>query len=327
MAKFELDLTDRKIIYQLDCDSRQAISLISKKARVSRDVVNYRIKKFLDEKLLLKFYTIIDISKLGYAAHKNFIRFQNMTEEKEKEFVEYIQKNPKVVYSASYDGKFDIVVSIWAKNIEELSITLKDLERKFEGYIAERQMATIIRGEYCVRDYLLDKKTYTKRKYFFGSTPSPIKLDDFNKKILLELGINARCSPVEIASKLNLSADAVYKRIKNLQESGIIQNYNIVPNEEKYPFTHYKMLLSLYSLTEEKEKQIMEYCRENKNIWYFCTCLGNWNFEIDLDIETAEEFRNFLRELKINFSDIIKDYTVMTVFRTNKYNFCPSIPE
>lgn len=327
MAKIKLNFIDKKILYQLDCDSRQAISSISKKAQVSRDIVNYRIKKFLDEKLLLKFYTIIDISKLGYAAHKNFIRFQNMTEEKEKEFIEFIQNNPKVVYSASYDGKFDIVVSIWAKNVEELSNTLKELDRKFEGYIAERQMATIIRGEYCVRDYLLNKKTYTKRKYYFGSVPSPTKLDEINKKILLELGLDSRASPVDIAIKLKLSADAVYKRIKNLQLSGVIQNYNIIPNEEKYPFTHYKILLSLHNLNEEKEKHFMGYCRENKNIWYFCTCLGNWNFEIDIDVETTEEFRNLLRNLKINFSDMIKDYTVMTIHRTNKYNFCPSIPE
>lgn len=144
MASFKLDLADKKILYQLDCNSRQAISAISKATRLSRDVVAYRIKKFHDEKLLLKFFTIIDISKLGYAAHKNFIRFQNMTDEKELEFIEYIRKNSNVVYSASYDGKFDIVVSIWAKTVEDLSGTIRDIEKRFEGYIAEREMATII---------------------------------------------------------------------------------------------------------------------------------------------------------------------------------------
>ncbi|MBI2128983.1 Lrp/AsnC family transcriptional regulator [Candidatus Woesearchaeota archaeon] len=246
---------------------------------------------------------------------------------KEQEFIRFVQENPNVIYSASYDGKFDIAVSIWAKNVEELAESLKEMEAKFEGYIAERQMATIIRGEYCVRDYLVNKKSHTKRKFFFGSTPFPFKIDVTDKKILLELGNDARVSSVDIANELNLSADAIYKRIKKLESTGIIQNYNIVPNEESYPYIHYKLLISLQNLNAEKERRLHEYCRMQSNIWYFCTTLGPWNFEIDLDVENQGEFRHLLREVKINFSDIIKDYTVMTAFRTNKYNFCPSLPK
>lgn len=327
MPKIHMDLNDRKILYELDFNSRQPISIIAKRTRLSRDVVSYRMKKLFEEGILQKNHTIIDISKLGYAAHKNFIRFQNMSEPKEQEFIRFVQENPNVIYSASYDGKFDIAVSIWAKNVEELAESLKEMEAKFEGYIAERQMATIIRGEYCVRDYLVNKKSHTKRKFFFGSTPFPFKIDVTDKKILLELGNDARVSSVDIANELNLSADAIYKRIKKLESTGIIQNYNIVPNEESYPYIHYKLLISLQNLNAEKERRLHEYCRMQSNIWYFCTTLGPWNFEIDLDVENQGEFRHLLREVKINFSDIIKDYTVMTAFRTNKYNFCPSLPK
>lgn len=322
----KLDLTDSKILHELDFNSRQPVSIIAKKLKLSRDIVNYRMQSFLKEKLLMKYYTIIDISKLGYAAHKNFIRFQNVTEAKEKEFILFIQKNPDVVYSASYDGRFDVVVSLWSRNVEELAEHLKELDTKFGSFIAEREIVSIIKGEYCVRDYLIDKKTYTKRKYLFGSVPQKVKIDEIDKKILVELGENARISSVEIASKLNLSADAIAKRIKKLEQTGIIQNYNIVPNEEVYPFTHYKIIIALHNINEQKEKKLEEYCRQNKNIWYFCKCLGSWNFEIDLDVSSREGFRKFLRDFKISFFDIIKDYSVLTAFRTNKYNFCPRFP-
>ena len=287
----KLDLTDRKILHELDFNSRQPISSIAKKLRLSREIVGYRMKKFMQEKILLKYYTIIDISKLGYSAHKSFIRFQKITENKEREFIEFIKKHPKVVYSASYDGRFDIVASIWAKSIEELADTLKKIDAKFGNIIAERQIASIIKGEYAIRDFLIGKETYTKRKYLFGSTPQKIGMDEINKKILLELGKDARTSSVDIANKLNLSADAIYNRIKKLEDSGVIQNYNIVPNEENYPFTHYKILMSLHNLNEEEERKLQEYCRTRQNIWYFCTILGPWNFEIDLDVESKEQFR------------------------------------
>lgn len=322
---YKLDLIDKKILHELDFNSRQPISIIAKKLKLSRDVVTYRINRFFKDKLLLKPYTIIDISKLGYSANKSFIRFQNITEAKEKEFLNYIKNNKNVVYSASYDGKFDVVVSIWSKNVEQLASYIKELEKKFGSFIAERQLATIIKGEYCVRDYLIDSKTYTKRQYFFGSVPHQEKIDEIDKKILLQLGISSRISSVEIASTLNISADAVSKRIKKLEKQGIIQNYNIVPNELIYPYIHHKILISLHNLTEQKEKQLEDYCRQNKNIWYFCKALGQHNFEIDIDTETRQQFRHFLRQFKLQFSRIIKDYTVLTVYRTNKYNFCPRV--
>ncbi len=323
----KLDFRDKKILHELDFNARQPLSQIAKKLKLSRDIVTYKISKFEESKLLLKYYTIIDIAKLGYTAYKNFIRFQYMTEEKEKVFIHYIQSHKNVIYSASYDGRFDIVISIWARNVEELSQTLKEIYTRFGRYIAERQMAAIVRGEYNVRDYLIGKKTPTKRKYFFCQISSLTKVDDINKKILLELGENARFSSVDIAKKLNISTDVIYQRIKKLENSGIIQNYNIVPNEETYPSIHYKILITLHNLLEEKERKLYEYCIQNQHIWYFCTCLGAWNFEIDLDVENQIKFREILHDIKLNFSDIIKEYTILTCYKTHKYNFCPSMPK
>jgi Lrp/AsnC family leucine-responsive transcriptional regulator len=326
MVKIGFDSTDGKILHQLDLNSRMPVSIIARKLRLSREVVNYRVNKFVENKVIKKFHTIIDISKLGYAVHKVFIRFQNMTEQKETGLLNFIEKNQNIVYSASYDGKFDIVISFWARNVEELADNFREFEGKFGKFIAEKQIATITKGEYNVRNYLVDIKS-ARRESLFGSVPEKMKLDEINKNILFELGKNARISSVEISGKIKMSADAVSKRIKDLEKSGIIQGYNIVPNEENYPYSHYKILISMREFAPEKEKKFINYLKLHKNIWYFCSCLGNWDYEVDLDAENEKEFREFLRQLKINFSDIIKDYTVMKVYRTNKYNFCPSIPE
>ncbi len=317
-----LDKVDKKILHQLDQNSRQAVTAIAKNLRLSRDIVTYRIKKFLNEGVLLKYHTIIDIGKLGYTAHKIFIRLQNTTATKEEELIAAIKAHPKIVYSASYDGRFDLVVSAWSRDVKELAATLRAFEEAYEPYIAEKEMASIIWGEYSVRDYLREE-TLTKRKSF-GENPTTIKLDDTNKALLVALGEDARTNIVQLANKLQLSADALYKRIKNLQAAGIIQGYNIVPNETHYPYLHYKILLNFHKL--KNEEHFREYCRQHPNIWYFCAALGNWDYEIDLDIDTPEAFRQFLREFKRAFAEQLRNYTVLATYQTHKYNFCPSTP-
>lgn len=324
----KLDLKDRRILYELDVDSRQANSEIARKVGLSKQVVGLRIKKLVEEKMVSFFYSVIDISKLGFTVHKNFLRLQNLDREKEAELIEFLKNNPHVVWVASCDGKFDLAFGTWAKNIEYLDRTLRELNRKFGQYISERQIATIIRGEYFIRDYLIGKKEPSAfRESIFGAVPSPVEMDKTSWKVLVELGKNSRSPTVEIAKKAGVSADAVRDRIKKLEKAGVVRHYNIVPNEAVFPYLHYKVLIGFRNITEEREKMLIEYCRVNPNIVYIVKALGPWEFEIDMEVESAEQFRGIMMDIKSKFQDIIKDYSALHIYQVHKYNFCPSIQQ
>ena len=64
MLKF--DLKDRKILYQLNINSRQSFSQIGKKVGLSKTVVDYRIKKLEKQEIIRNYYTLIDAFKIGY---------------------------------------------------------------------------------------------------------------------------------------------------------------------------------------------------------------------------------------------------------------------
>ncbi|MFX1245354.1 MAG: winged helix-turn-helix transcriptional regulator [Promethearchaeota archaeon] len=55
-------------------------------------------------------------------------------------------------------------------------------------------------------------------------------MDIVDKSILWELAVNCRCSLQSVANKLELSVNAVKKRIAKLTEIGIIQGYQIYPS-------------------------------------------------------------------------------------------------
>ena len=62
----KLDLKDRKILYELDIDSRQSFSKLSKKVGLHKDVVAYRVKKLQEREIIKNFYTELNGYKLGY---------------------------------------------------------------------------------------------------------------------------------------------------------------------------------------------------------------------------------------------------------------------
>jgi Lrp/AsnC family leucine-responsive transcriptional regulator len=52
-------------------------------------------------------------------------------------------------------------------------------------------------------------------------------MDQYNKKILVELQKNARISYTELGNKIGLSGPAVKERVSKMEEQGIIKGYNV----------------------------------------------------------------------------------------------------
>ena len=53
----DIDLLDKKILYELDQNSRQSLSQIAKKTKISQQVISYRLKLYkekFDDYFILK---------------------------------------------------------------------------------------------------------------------------------------------------------------------------------------------------------------------------------------------------------------------------------
>ena len=80
----DIDLKDRKILYELDLDCRQSNTHIGKKVGLKKDVVSYRIKRMQDEGVIRNFWTAINTFNLGYNVFRIYIAFQNVSTAEKK---------------------------------------------------------------------------------------------------------------------------------------------------------------------------------------------------------------------------------------------------
>ena len=136
----ELDLNDWKTLNQLDMDSKQSDAEIGKKTRISKQVVNYRIKKLIEKGIITGFYPHINLAKLGYGAHKIYLRFKSLSGAQEKEIWGYLEKQPNIVWVISCSGRWDLIFAIVSKNIEEFNQILTGFMNKYSKNIAERSI-------------------------------------------------------------------------------------------------------------------------------------------------------------------------------------------
>ncbi|MBN2101687.1 MAG: AsnC family transcriptional regulator [Candidatus Aenigmarchaeota archaeon] len=325
---YKLDLRDKRIIYELDTNSRKSLSDISKKLGMSKQVVAYRVQRLLDNNIIQKFLMVIDVAKLGYTPYKILLRLRNVNREKESEIVEFLRNHPFVEWLSSTDGNFDMNFNILAESALHLYNQLKDLEARFGDYIAEMDTNVMVLASFYPRDYMIQEKRQQRvfkaeNPVTFGSKPETFLLDETDKSILSILASDARTTTTEISEKLKISRNTVKSRIKQMEKSNVIQGYTIVLNNEKLEQMHYKILITLHHLSKERAESLDWFIARHPNIWFSNKSIGNFDIEANIEVKNAAQFREIILEFKEKFSDIITNYNVLQMYRINKFHFYP----
>lgn len=105
-----LDIKDKKILFELDFNARKTDAEIAKKVGLSKQGVDYKIQNMVKKKIILGFYPVINIMALGYIYGRIFIKFQNLTKDAEKEIIEKVNK--KFRWNLRLEGSYDLGISI-----------------------------------------------------------------------------------------------------------------------------------------------------------------------------------------------------------------------
>ena len=82
---FSVDDLDNKIISALDSDARTPLEKIAKNLKISRQTVDYRLKKLKREGIFLGDLVIFDTGILGYGWYRILIRLLNVSKTQKNE--------------------------------------------------------------------------------------------------------------------------------------------------------------------------------------------------------------------------------------------------
>ena len=316
--KFRLDLKDRKILYELDSNCRQTCSQIGKKVGLSSEVVNYRIKKLEDEKIITQYQVAFDLSKLGIIQFKILLSFQHMNSETMDKILKKLNANKNVKWIVSCNGNWDLMIALEAESISEIDELKNEVLSTFENYIDKKAISICASGFVYNRDYLIDKKSYNRTRVLVSESKKE-KLDKIDLEILKNLAEDARKPIVDIATELKTSARVVNYRIRQLIKEKIITGFRIAINYEKLGIKFYKTFFYLDNPKKERIERIAEYFASNKNIIHNLHVVRNWDFEPEFEVFSDLEFNSLLKDIRDKFSDIIKNIDIVTIEKEHKF--------
>ncbi len=122
-----------------------------------------------------------------------------------------------------------------------------------------------------------------------------MKLDATDKKLLELLQDNSKKTTKELSLKLNLSATAVYERIKRLEKDGVISKYVALVNRNKINrgfvvFCHIKLI-------QHTKEYLTKFELEVKQLDEVAECFhvsGDYDYILKIFVENMEAYREFM---------------------------------
>ncbi len=305
MEQIKLDLTDRRILAELDKNCRIHNSVLAKKVNKSREAVKYRIQQLQKNGVVTGFITSINPNKLGYYMFKVYLKLENIPNEREK-FFEELKQNKDIYWFGISDGVFDVVFAILSKSITEYFEKINTLLSKWEHLIVSKVLGTMVD----TRQY--NKKFFTNDKdgqcLIFGGDIVDNKIDELDSKILLILANEARMPLMELARKVKSTIEIVRGRVRRLEEKGIILNYRIAVDFNKLGLEFFKAIIYFRKLLEKDEKSLFEWMRANPNSLYYIRSLAPWEVEFEFAVESYQQFNSIINDLRKKFPHVIRNY-------------------
>jgi len=318
----KIDLKDRKILYQLDINSRQSLSQIGKKVGLPKNVVAYRIKRLQEKGIINSFYTVIDSFKLGYTSLRFYLTFQYTTPEIQKEIVEYFTNNKDTWWFGSFEGRFDLAVIMWVKDLNDFYSFWKKTLKKYRYYFQDQVFSIYVQLYLYRYSYLLDEFDRTDReKYEITGGGKKVKFEDLDFKILKVLSEHARIPVTEIANRLNTTPTVVNYRIKKLMKKDIIQGFRVNLNISKLGYKWVKVDIDLSDYT--KRKYIIKYIKLNPHLIIVDESAGVADLEFEFHLKNLNQLHEIMKDVNVKFPNVIKNYKYIYATDVYKMHYMP----
>ena len=152
LSRAKPDNIDLKILSELSNNSSISVPHLSKKINVNSSVVYSRIKRLVKRKLIKRFSIEINNKELGYAVKS--LTGINMDSKKRDNIIEELFKIREVREISEVTGRFDILVTMYARNLENMHQLVSEQIGKIQGIVGSESF--------------IEMKTQTKQMPFMS---------------------------------------------------------------------------------------------------------------------------------------------------------------
>ncbi|MCA9495467.1 MAG: Lrp/AsnC family transcriptional regulator [Nanoarchaeota archaeon] len=317
-----LDNKDIKILGEIINNARIPNNQLSKKINISREIIDYHIKKLEKNKIILGYQARINLTQFSSMAYHMLIKLKNYNEKQEKKLIEELKELKYTHFIGKISGNYDLILGFTIKELNDLKNYLDSLYENHSEIIEKHELFTILKE---IKDNfapIIDKNNNLDITSMIEKTHN-YNLDIIDKTIIKELTKNAKINAVELSQKLNITSAAIAYRIKQLEKNNIILGYRTIIDLDKFDKQFYYVFFNIENPNKYNNIKIKNELKSNTNIIFSSSLAGNYSYLCLFTAKDNHKFNEKLRNFQ-NKTNIIKNISTYTFLQFLHHNYIPN---
>ncbi len=299
-----LDLKDKKLLFELSKNSRLPYTKLGRLTRMSKQVVEYRIKRLQEAGIILGYLTELNFSAYGQPiVGRVYMQLHKLGSRREQRITAHLHNFEEWSFYERLDGRYDLNIAIMASTLQEFQRKADMITKAFRSEIREEHI--VIRYQAYQYDFKVLLNSKQSGESAIVDERPPVALDELDEAILKQLVNNARMETTEIAHRLDKPYATVHGRIQRLISKEVIKRFTVALDWEKMGYLTTRFLINFVHV--ENHEEFRHFCRNHPNITYLVFALGAWNAEIYTCFPSVKAYRAFRAELRNKFGKHIRN--------------------
>jgi DNA-binding Lrp family transcriptional regulator len=287
----------------------ESLTKIAKTLKVSRNQVEYRVKKYESMGLIKKYATIFNYKLLGYEEFiVVWIKLKSDKETKKKIRNEF-KKNKNVLTYFDIIGKYCIGADFVYKNKEKFQEDFGEFLQRYKNVIKDY---SVFMTNSAIFFPFKEFDNYQEKEFILENSEIKKEIDKKDLKILKELEKNGRAKIVDIATKANLSGELALYRLKQLYKNKVILGTRIIFDLKKLGYFFGDLVLKI-NVNEKIKIELFKYCKQHKYINALLFGIGESNCLVQVFYKDEITFRDSIKDILKKFNDYIQESDILLI--------------
>lgn len=314
--KMKLTPKEAAVLASVELNADKPIEVIRKETGLRDHTIRYHLHS-LEERRIITRISYINLLALGYNHYNLFFSLASHNKKTKDELLKYLLANPSVTWLAELGAEFPIGLGVSARRIFEVHDLLNGLAQKFKGIFFEKAVATQFANVHFPRKYLSSKR-HKFPLIGMHRTKVEVSIDETDRKILSGLSSLAHKSRRQLAQKLGMPLSSMELRIKKLEERGVITAHIYGVDSAKFGMQTFKLLIYSKGISREFSSELYAFAESHPRIVYLMECFGNWDYELNVEVENPEDIVGITQELYEKCGESVSSVKVLSKFRDRK---------
>ncbi|MDP1696140.1 MAG: AsnC family transcriptional regulator [archaeon] len=139
--KFTLDKLDLDILRILSVNARERLTEITRRTGSAEDVIRYRIRALLKNKVILGFYTRTNKHRMGLFTYTLLLNLDGSIDRSE---LLSIKEIVNIFYVRRFKGKYSLGINFYAKDNKDLLKVIDSIRKIFKNKLVNFDLLTVL---------------------------------------------------------------------------------------------------------------------------------------------------------------------------------------